>query len=347
MQVQILDEHHEAYVSLEERMQSNLIRRPIALVHVDSHEDLDPPLGGGSCYEMPARKYVERNLTTGDFILPLLLKGYVKKVIHVNYQDEACVRTNIGSLAGEGKFLRRNIAAQYLKFYPDHKNWLYQKTSAIASLSELVRGYDAILDIDCDYFAWHRVPRPIYPFQFSAAQRRCISRHGISKDHWRMKLRLLPHQLPTISRLTFNNSKAWVQLFIDYFCFYLKLNPQWTLVARSVKSGFTPKKYIHMIEKRLLMGLKHSPVRLHIPIQERLEMSPFVMKRGKSWYSFSTNQRIMADPMERIIIRGITNGQTIGMARERFLKMCRNNEWLAEYLLLRTIFNLKKKFVIK
>src|SRR5512143_2926634 len=156
MRIQILDEHHEAYAGIEEWIQSGLVHRPIALVHVDSHEDLDTPLGGRSCYELPARRYVERNLTTGDFILPLLLKGYVKKVIHVNYKDEACVRTNVGSLAGEGKLIRSNIAAPYLKFYPDRKSWLYQKTSDIASLSKLVRGYDAILDIDCDYFAWHR-----------------------------------------------------------------------------------------------------------------------------------------------------------------------------------------------
>ncbi len=347
MRIQILDEHQEAYASIEEMMQSGLIRRPIALVHVDSHEDLEVPLGGWSCYELPARQYVERNLTSGDFILPLLLKGYVKKVIHVNFKDEDCMGTNVGSLAGEGKFIRSNIEARYLEFYPDSKTWHYQKTSDIASLSELVCGYHVILDIDCDYFAWHRIPRPIYPFQFSAAQQRCISRHEISDDDYRMRLRLLPHQLPTINRLTFNDSKAWIELFIDYFCFYLKLDPQWTLVARSVKSGFTPKKFIHVIEKRLVMGLKHPPVRLDIPIVERLEMSPFVMKRGQSWYSFSTNQLMMADPLERIIIHGITNERTIGMMRERFLGRCKNNEWLAEYLLLRTIFNLKKTFVIK
>jgi hypothetical protein len=95
------------------------------------------------------------------------------------------------------------------------------------------------------------------------------------------------------------------------------------------------------------MGLKHPPVRLNIPLRERLEMSPFVAKRGQNWYSFSRNQMMMADPLERIIIRGITNGQTIGVMRERFLKICEKNEWLADYLLLRTIFNLKKTFVIK
>jgi hypothetical protein len=347
MRLQILDEHHEAYVSIEELMQSGLIRRPIALVHVDSHEDLEVPLGSWSCYELPARQYAERNLTTGDFILPLLLKGYVKKLIHVNYRDVACVRANVGSLAGEGKLIRTNIAPQHLKFYPDRKNWLYQKTSDIVSLSELVRGYDAILDIDCDYFAWHRIPRPICPFQFSVAQRRRLERHGISDDTHRMKLRLLPHQLPTISQLTFNDSKAWIELFIDYFCFYLKLDPQWTIVSRSVKSGFTPKKFIRAIEKRLVSGLKHAPVRLNIPLGDRLEMSPFSMKQGQSWYSFSTNQLMMKEPLERIIIRAITNGQKIGAMRERFVRLCRNNEWLAEYLLLRTIFNLKKTFVIK
>ena len=347
MRIQILDEHHEAYIHIEGVMQSRLTRRPIALVHVDSHEDLEIPLGGWSCYELPARQYVERNLTTGDFILPLLLKGYVKKVIHVNYRDEACVRTNVGSLAGEGKLIRSNIAAQHLKFYPDRKNWFYQKTSDIASLSEFVRGYDTILAIDCDYFAWHRIPRPIYPFQFSAAQRRCMSRYGISDDDYRTKLRLLPHQLATINRLTFNDSKAWIELFIDYFCSYLKLNPQWTLVVRSVKSGFTPKKFIHVIERRLVRSLKHPPARVNIPLKERLEMSPFVLKRGKSWYSFSTNQRMMADPLERIIVDGITNEQTFGMMRNRFLGMSKNNERLADYRFLRTIFNLKKTFVIK
>ena len=290
---------------------------------------------------------MERNLTSGDFILPLLLKEYVKKVIHVNYEDDECRQTNVGSLSGEGKFIRSNIADNHLEFFPDSKTWHFQKTSDIASLSEFVRGYNPILCIDCDYFSWHRIPRPIYPFQFSEDQQESISRHEISDDEYRMKLRILPHQLPTISGLTFNDSKAWIELFIDYFCFYLKLDAQWTFVARSAKSGFTPEKFIHVIEKRLVMDLKNPPARLNIPLDERLELSPFVRNRGQNWYSFSTNQMMMACPMERIIIHGITSGHTIGLMRERFLKRCKNNEWLAEYLLLRTIFNLKKTFLIK
>jgi len=198
MRIQVLDEHHEAYACIEELMQSGRRRRPVALVHVDSHEDLEVPLGGFSCYELPARRYVERNLTSGDFILPLLLKGHVKKLVHVNYRDEGALRVNVGSLAGEGKLLRTGIAPLHLKFYPDRKIWLYQKTSDIASLSEFVRGYDAVLCIDCDYFAWHRIPKPVYPFQFTAAQRRRISRHETSDDDCRMKLRLLPHHLSAV-----------------------------------------------------------------------------------------------------------------------------------------------------
>ena len=245
MQLRIIDEHHEAYAGIAEMVQSGLIRRPISLVHVDSHEDLDVPLGPWSCYELPPRQYVERNLTSGDFILPLLLKEYVKKVIHVNYEDDECRQTNVGSLSVEGKFIRSNIADNHLEFFPDSKTWHFQKTSDIASLSEFVRGYNPILCIDCDYFSWHRIPRPIYPFQFSEDQQESISRHEISDDEYRMKLRILPHQLPTISGLTFNDSEAWIELFIDYFCFYLKLDAQWTLVARSAKSGFTPEKFIH------------------------------------------------------------------------------------------------------
>ena len=346
MPIQILDEHHQAYASIAEMIQNDAIGLPIALVHVDSHEDLEVPLGNWSCYELPARQYVERNLTSGDFILPLLLKGYVQKVIHVNYKDDACIQANVGSLAGEGIYIRSSIADPFLDFYPDHKNWLYQTTSDIASLAELVQGYHVILGIDCDYFAWHRIPRPIYPFAFSAAQLACIDRHETSDDDYRMKLRILPHRLPTINGLTFNDSKAWIELFVDYFCFYLKLDPRLTLVARSVKSGFTPQKYIQVIERRLVAGLTNPPARLNLPLTERLEMSSFVKRRGSQWYSFITNQLIMADPLEKIIIQGIAEEQTIGMMRQHFREQCQNNAALAEYLLLRTIFNLKKTFVI-
>jgi hypothetical protein len=347
MQIQILDEHHEAYVSIEAAVRSNEYRRPIALIHVDSHEDLEIPLGNMSCYEAPARLYVEQHLTVGDFLLPLLLKGCLKKIIYVNHRDEACVRANVGSLDGGGIFIRKNIAPNFLKFYPDHKTWLYQETSDIRNLSALVRGYDAILDIDCDYFALNRVPRPIYPFKLSAAQRKQLDAHGISDDSYRMELRLLPHQLPTINRLTFNDSKAWVELFVDYFCRYLDLNPGFALIARSVKSGFTPKKLIRVIESRLTEGLNHSPSRLNIPFEERLELSPFVTKRGKQWYSYSTCQRMMTDPLERVIVHGIVKGQTIGAMKHRFLGLCQKDERLAEYLLLRTVFNMKKKFLIR
>jgi hypothetical protein len=345
MEIRILDEHHEAYVRLGEAARSH--GRPIALVHVDSHEDLDVPLGSLSCYEAPARMYVEQHLTVGDFLLPLLLKGAIKKVIYVNHRDSACQRDNVGSLDGAGKLIRRSIASSHLKFYPDYKNWLYQESSDIRNLSSLLREYKTVLDIDCDYFALNRVPQPIYPFRLSVAQKKRLDAHGISDDAYRMKLRILPHQLPTIGGLTFNDCKAWVELFIDYFCYYLDLKPAFALIARSVKSGFTPKNLVRTIERRLVEGLNHPPSRLDIPLTERLEPSPFVTKRGRQWYSHSTRQRMMADPFERAVIHGIEKGQDLGALKLRFLELCGKNEPLAEYQLLRTVFKMKKKFLIR
>ena len=323
MPIRILDEHNESYAAISELVQSERLQTPIALVHVDSHEDLDAPMGTSSCYDLPAREYVEHNLTCGDFILPLLLKEYAQKVVHVNFQDKACQQSNVGSLSGEGTFIRSNIANDYLAFYPDLKTWYYHKTSDIASLSDLVQGYHVVLGIDCDYFSWHRIPRPIYPFRFSTEQQERINQHERSDDEYQMQLRILPHRLPTISGLTFNDSKAWIELFIDYFCFYLELHPQWTIIARSAKSGFTPEKFVHLIEKRLLKRLKNPPACLDIPLGERLEMSPFVVQQGQRWYSFSTHQLLMACPLESIIIQAITNEQTIGVMREGFSRTVR------------------------
>lgn len=347
MDIRILDEHQEVYVCLDELAKSGRIRRPLALVHVDSHEDLEAPLGGESCYDLSARRYVERNLTAGDFILPSLLKGYVKKVVHVNDRDEACVKMNVGSLRGEGRFIRSGIESRYLKYFPDARRWRYQKTSDIAALADTVRGYDVVLDIDCDYFSWRRVPRAAYPFSWTREQRETLQRHTRSDDGLRLNLRLLPHQMPTINGLTFNDSKVWIERLIDYFCFYQNLSPRFVFISRSVKSGFTPKKYAAMIEKRLARGLQNRPDRPALPLAETLSESPFMAGCGKQAYCFSTDRTTAGDPLEEIIVAGAARGETISAIRRRLMAMRRGDERPADYLLLRGIFNLKKKFIIR
>jgi hypothetical protein len=347
MTTEVIDEHQEAYLSIEQAVHAGILRPPIALVHVDSHDDLDCPVGGLSCYEVPSRRYVEQNLTTGDFIMPLILNGYVQTVIHVNFKDEQPVNSTVGSLNGKGALIRRNIAPEHLRFYPDRKKWVLQKTSDIAALSKFVRGFDTVLGIDCDYFAWNRIPRPEFPFGLSPSQRRRMNRNATSDDRHRLKLCILPHQFPAINRLVFNDSKAWVKLFIDYFCFYLKMVPKLTVIARSAKTGFTPRRFARLIETRLTKRLTCPPTALEIPVDEKLVLSPFVARKGPYWYSFSTHERMMQHPLERLIVSAASKGLKIGLVRDRLLAVCARDQFLADYLLLRTIFNLKKAFILE
>jgi hypothetical protein len=347
MTIEVIDEHQEAYLSIEQAVHAGLLRPPVALVHVDSHDDLDCPVGGLSCYEAPSRRYVEQNLTTGDFIMPLILNGYVHKVIHVNFKDERPVRSTVGSLNGEGALLRRHIAPAHLRFYPDRRKWILQSTSDVAALSKFVRGFDTVLGIDCDYFAWNRIPRPEFPFSLSPSQRRRMNRNATSGDRHRLKLCILPHQFPAINHLVFNNSRAWIELLIDYFCFYLKLVPALTVIARSLKTGYTPRRFAGLIEARLIQRLERPPAILNIPVDERLVLSPFVARRGRSWYSHSTGEMLMRDPLERFIVSAASQGWNIGMMRDRLLAVCGEDQSLADYLLLRAIFNLKKAFIIQ
>jgi hypothetical protein len=283
----------------------------------------------------------------GDFIVPLLLKGYIKKVIYVDKDDKRSVKATAGSLHGEGKILRTNIARENLCFFPDHKVWYYKKTSDINALDTYTIGYDSVLDIDCDYFALNRIPKPNPPFKYSAAQMRRLESHTISDDKYKIRLRVLPDQLTRMKSMTFNDSRVWIELFIDYFTYYLSLDPKLTIIARSVKSGFTPAKYAKLIEDRLIERLEDPPSTLEIPYNERLEFTEFVARKAGHWYSTYTNQSLDFGPLENLIINAIEDGERLGVLRQRLLKACDNDELVTDYVLLRFVFNLKKLFVLR
>jgi hypothetical protein len=169
--IAVVDEHQEAFGWWCRARAEGLLPRPLDLIHLDAHDDMDVPppfdrsvqgLLPGPCVPYDADgigDFIRKNLHLSAFIVPAVLMGLVDNV-HVvlpawHPLRRPRRRTSVCSIFGEGRVLRLGLAPavpgdpQFARLFPDRKAFTWHRRR----LESLPRRRAIVLDIDLDYFA--------------------------------------------------------------------------------------------------------------------------------------------------------------------------------------------------
>ena len=342
MDIKIIDEHHAAFLCIEEAFRNKIYTKACDLVHVDSHSDMGNVFTLLSCYDENYKKYVEEHINIGNFIIPLILNGRLKKILYVNVHDKKKTTSLCGSLFGEGRIIRQNIPKTDLERYPDAKKWEYKEITDIALLKKMTNESSCILDIDCDYFCCYNVPLPSWKRDYDK-----IPTNLKSDDEYKIKFNKASHFYKSKMRsLIFNNDKRWINLCIDFFGKYIGMKPRLVIISKSMKTGYTPSKYCEYIVKRLVEVLNDPPKKLNIPMSDTLKIRDDVIIRKNTFANLIKGDEVILDDDQLDLVKGIIKGRTVGELIGRVKRKCELSEEDAVYESLRFIFFLKRMFMI-
>jgi hypothetical protein len=344
--IEIIDEHHEAYLCIEGAARRGLIKRPATLVHVDSHSDLELPPPTGSCYGRDSKGYVEEHINIGSYIAPLILKGIVGEVVFVGLEDRRQEIRRIGSFQGKGRHIRMVFPDKAKGAYPDRRAWRLGKATDIGK----VRAKGCILDIDCDYFSCNFKPRAPFDLKLNRAQKGRVARYLRSDDSFSAKLNVLSipgRRGPSRFLPVFNAERRWVEACADHFTSSLRIEPALTIISRSVKSGYTPPEFADMIVERLVKGLEERPDRLRYPERSVPRFRDEVFFRNGVIHSALTGQFYSdLSPSQLIVLNGIKRGRTLRDIVDSFRRYHRQEREEAACYVLTYLFVLKRSFFV-
>jgi hypothetical protein len=343
--IEVIDEHHEAYLCIENALKRGYLKKPFRLVHVDSHADLANPQPTGSCYRGDVREYVEKHINIGSYIIPLILRGLVDEVILVGTEDKRDKSIDIGSFKGKGRNITTNIPKRFKYAYPDRRRWRLKKTTDIRSIGDKY----CVLDIDCDYFACNFRTNPPYKIPMNAAQRKKYNSYFRSGDRFGIKLNIFPWQQgPDFRTPVFNENRRWAEACVDHFTSNIRLRPALTIVCKSDKSGFTPHRLSDPIAKRLIEGLATEHFRPRYPMTLRPRFREETVLKGKTIHSALTGlASSKVTPAQLLILRGIRREKTLKQHIEIIRKTYKAAEDDATYNVLRYLFLLKRIFLVR
>jgi hypothetical protein len=349
MEIDIIDEHHEAYICIERCFRSGIFRRPITLVHVDSHADLEGPSTSMSCYDRNYMRYVERHLDVGNFIAPLILRGLIKAVVWICAVNEPVRTRRIGSLDGRGKDIQSDVRDEYIKRFPDSRKWLFKKTTDIHNLCfDFLDDDECVLDIDCDYFSCNREPRPVFRPNASSGHKVPLRRTVSSDDPYRISLNgTLGKKVRPEESVVFNDSLDWINICIDHFAHYLRLRPGRAMISKSAKSGYTPARYADPIASRLARMLQDRPDSFTLPRRKRLRFAKSIS--FDSGLAYDSISRVFYGPFkgdQKTVLDDIARGYSLGRIFDHLMKKYRLREPDLNYQLMRFVFALKRLFVV-
>jgi len=347
--IEVIDEHHEAYLCIEQSVRRGGLRPPVELFHVDSHPDLNAPSTAMSCYDRNSRRYVERHLGIDSYIAPLILRGIIDRVVFVGKHDLPLKRRLIGSVEGEGKILKFDIQRNFLPFFPDCRPWAYKETTDVRGLSRLRGAGACVLDIDCDYFSCNSHAEPLFRPRLNSRQEWELHRKLTSGDPYRIHLQTLVGGRKSMAiPPPFNASARWADLAIDYFTFLLPIKPVLTIVCRSVKSGYTPSYLGDRIVARLQRRLAQPPRTIGLPLRTRLAIAPHMIRHGETWYNSFTGEFFDRFSLtQKAILRSIDRGKTLGEILDQLRRRFGIDGKRAAFDLLWFILNLKRRFFLK
>jgi len=290
MNIILIDEHVEAFSVWAKDVSR---KKDNVLLHVDSHADmgfsgqLDESLYGVKNF----RKFEERNLTIASFITPAAILGCFSTVYDLrpaNEPDPNRAKVVKSEDGRKKKKRQKKVFKQaYYSWNDEGKIWyrdLVQRGCELASatkkhtlfyhpvysLTKVPQGSEVILDIDMDYFSCNHFVDYQYQPKLTRRQIKEAGKFSISDDVYKTNLGLVDvnqdgrlveasaYRNSKKYRKIYNDDPLWIDFAIREFVsgvnnrFKIKL----ISIARSVKTGYTPKKHARLIEQTLIENLK-------------------------------------------------------------------------------------------
>ena len=353
-EITVFDEHHEALLFWDEVFLSK--KAPRTLLHVDGHSDMGTPWLTESVYTKDVAGLVERQLSIANFIIPAVIRGYFDNVIFLGrgVEEKGRQKRRIGSLYGEGVWIKGNLKKDKLtrRLFPDAKEWHYAVVADPASVPKK----PVVLDIDLDYFCGYCLNYSNLSVPLTARQARSVNRLFRSNDKYRVFLNLLniedgvvkPEGYPKFKDIIYNGSEAWIECAIRYFVTSLSAKPERISICRSVKSGYTPASLAGFTEKTLIGYLSGRRRRIDPrDIPGPLEIYPYVASEDNTLYVPLTDDVFPLNGDARFIWRLIREGKSFSEIIEAMLKVYDLSPEVLVDQVVRFIFYLKKKFVLK
>lgn len=346
----IVDEHLEAYLSIEDAFESQLFDSPIKLIHVDFHSDMLSPLTQMSCYDQDHRRYVEKHLSIGSFIVPLIVRKRVSSVIHLNHRVNLPAKKQFaGSLHGKGRILCNDVGKSVRSHFPDITPWNFRQTTDVKSVLRSVRSSHYALSIDCDYFSSNQWPIVPFDFRFTQSQRTRINGFKTSDDKYRIALPVFPddHGRRMFAGMAFNSEREWIDLLIDYFALHLRVEPELVIICKSSKSGYTPIRHCDHIVSSLLERLSMPPNRISLPDGAVIETTDHAVFESNSLINVNQMQILRLNKFQSCVMKLAAKGETIVDTAKYMLRRYNISEKSFTYDLLRFLFCMKALYLLK
>jgi len=356
MRIKVFDEHHEAFLYWETAALQKKIKKEATLLHVDFHSDDGVPhFLKTSVYSKNIRQFTQEELSIGNFIIPSILRGTIKKVIFLHpFFASKAKRMEVGSLKGEGKAI---VAKQKFKkltriLFPDIKEWSQVKLNDVSKVKE----QDVILDIDLDYFSCNLFPILEFKLKLSKQQLKSAQRFSTSQDDFRLKLNyfnlkrnyLSLFKIPRIAKdeLIYNDSFEWIDYSIKKFVRGLRVRPLLVSICRSEKSGYLPKKYAKLIEERLIKYLCNPPKNIEFPSVTHFRIFPFIASADNFIYNVYTKRIEKLNKTSLFFWNQIKEGRDFDQILRKTLTKYDVDREVVKQDLLSFVFYLKQNVII-
>ena len=184
-----------------------------------------------------------------------------------------------------------------------------------------------------------------------------VKKMSLSEDKYKLTLPffkiedgiLRPYGDTKFKDIIYNDSEPWIECAIKYFTDSLKIKPELVSICRSLKSGFTPKKYARFTEQTLityLMGRYKNKID-PCDIVSTFKIYPFITCIGNTIYNPLTDDIIKLNKDSRFIWERIQMGKNFPQIFEAMLKAYDIEPEHLKGEILKFIFRLKKGFIIK
>jgi len=385
MNIVLIDEHVEAFSVWQENVSR---KKSNVLLHVDSHDDMGfASQLDESLYDVKDfRKFAERNLNIASFIVPAAILGCFSEVYDLRPANEPDPnKAKVVKLENERKKKKRQkkvFKHEYYSWNDEGKIWyrsLVRRGRDLAgatkkhtlfyhpiySLMKVPQGLEIILDIDMDYFSCNHFVDYQYKPRLTQRQIKEAKQFSVSDDAYKINLGLV--NIDKDGRLVeasaycnnkkyekiYNDDPLWIDFAIREFVAGIKnrFKIKFISIARSIKTGYTPKKHGQLIEQALKENLRSKnpidtrpPYKANFVVQEDISYSPgnrhVVNKRTLEEYHLSNKADVAMWNM-------LQSGACFGDIVEHLMKDFKLSRKESEKELIANIWYLKKDGVLR
>lgn len=385
MNIVLLDEHVGAFLLWEKERTKGLLKPSDVLLHVDSHDDLSyPDKLDESLYKMKEpRRFLRKNLTIASFVIPAALRGCFSTIYDVrprNKPDPLAKKT----VKGEAKEKVKKGAEiiEFCSWKDEGLLWYQNLTPHGKRLAYASRGHQIayhlvhamnkvpsnvafILDIDMDYFSCNVSEDYQFKPKLTRTQLGEAKRFSMSDDKYKVNLGLVSMDQSgrmvdvsayrndqEVGRI-YNDDPLWIEYGIRQFVSDIKKRPEPKMVsiARSVKTGYTPRKHADLIEGALkdhfratkLIGLT-PPYEGSFELQDNIFYDP---KTNHIINQYTLEEYALESRPDVVMWEMMQEGARFGDIIECLVKDHQYSRRKAETELVSGVWYLKKEMVLK